>query len=238
MVIGMASSYQNPNDRDAKASVLTDRAAANRAVRDSRENAEGGVRPENERAGGNRRSGRRALPIVVDALIVLVLIGIGVGAWFGYTAIKEAYAPTWEERPITYYVEMEGIDPGIVKYGQDGRPTFVHNSIWNSGSDAADLLGTVTDVQTVLVAREDGQNSLTLYLTVEANALYREGKGYRLGQTRILAGLKSEYRLAGLTAEGWIISLDDPLAEETAEDTAEITVSEQETVKIDPDAEG
>ena len=224
----MATSYQN--ERERKASALTDSAA--------REPVGTVSRPEADRTGSGRSAGRSALPIIVDVLVILVLVGIGVGAWFGYSLLKESYAPAWEERPITYYVEMEGIDPGIVKYGQDGRPTFVHNSIWSSGSAEADLLGTVTDVQSVLVAREDGQNTLTLYLTIEANALYREGKGYRLGETRLLAGLKSEYRLSGLTAEGWIISLDDPLVEETEADTADTVMSEQDTVVLDPDAEG
>ena len=227
----MATSYQN--ERERKASALTDSTA--------REPVGTVSRPETDRTGSGRSAGRSALPIIVDVLVILVLIGIGVGAWFGYSLLKESYAPTWEERPITYCVEMEGIDPSIVKYGQDGRPTFVHNSIWSSGSADADLLGTVTDVQTVLVAREDGQNTLTLYLTVEANALYREGKGYRLGETRLLAGLKSEYRLSGLTAEGWIISLNDPLAEETeadTADTADTVMSEQDAVVLDPDAEG
>lgn len=233
MVIRMASSY--PNDRERKASVLADRPVTSRTVRES---IGGGNRPDTDHVGTSRKTGRRALPIVVDVLIILVLIGIGIGAWIGYTTIKEAYAPTWETRPITYCVEMEGIDPGIVKYGQDGRPTFVHNSIWSSGSAEADLLGRVTDVQTVLVASEDGQNTLTLYLTVEANASYREGKGYRLGKTRILAGLKNEYRLSGLTAEGWITSLDDPMVETAEEETSAVTVTEQETVKFNPDAEG
>ena len=233
MVIRMASSYQN--DRERKASVLADSPTANRTARES---AKGSNRPEADYTGTSRKTGRGVLPIVVDVLIVLVLIGIGVGAWFGYATLKEAYAPTWEVHSITYYVEMEGIDPGIVKYGQDGRPTFVHNPIWSSGSAEADLLGTVTDVQSVLVAREDGQNTLTLYLTVEADAFFREGKGYRLGKTRLLAGLKSEYRLSGLTAAGWITSLDDPLVEFSEEETTVGAVSEHETVKLDPDAEG
>jgi hypothetical protein len=94
MVIRMASF--NSNERDRKASVLTDHTAPHPAAR---EGAVGSNRSESAYAGGNRNKGRRALPVVVDVLIILVLIGIGVGAWFGYSLLKEAYAPAAAAAP-------------------------------------------------------------------------------------------------------------------------------------------
>ncbi len=233
----MASLYQNGSD-DRKASSLTDNTghrsagktaatatvtAAATATESSR-NARHAVRDR------VRRTGERFwISLIVDVLLLCVLAGLIVGGWFGYRALREWYAPTWETRDVVFCVEMQGIAPDMVKYGQDGRPTFTNNAIWSSNRTNADCLGTVTDVRTVLVAWDDGTNTLTLYLTVEATADYREGKGYRMGETMLLAGSKGSYRVQGMTAEGMIISMHEA-ADETEVD------SEADTVWVDPEA--
>ena len=83
-------------------------------------------------------------------------------------------------------------------------------------------------------AGEDGANTLTLYLTVEASAHYREGKGYRMGVTTLLAGMEGSFRAEGMVAEGTVISMHEKSDE---------TVTEEGTVlaepdEVDPDAQG
>ena len=64
--------------------------------------------------------------------------------------------------------------------------------IWSSDKTDADQLGIVTDAVLVTV---DGINTFALHLTVEAEAYYREGKGYRMGETMLLAGTEGFFRM-------------------------------------------
>lgn len=184
----------------------------------------------------SRRGNHWWVSLLIDLALLVVLAGLIVSVVFGYRALRELYAPVWETRDVVFCVEMEGIDPEMVKYGQDGRPTFVNDPIWSSDRTDADLLGTVTDVRTVLVAWEDGTNTLTLYLTVHAEAYYREGKGYRMGETMLLAGSESVYRLEGMSSEGIIISMHEK--QDEAQTTHEADTVWVEPNEIDPDAQG
>ena len=126
---------------------------------------------------------------------------------------------------MVFNVKMADIPPDMVKYdGEKGHYTIINNPIWSSEQTDADCLGTVTDVRTVLVSAEE-VNTVTLYLRVEADAYYREGKGYRMGETLLLAGAEGIYRLEGLTANGVIISMhersEDPLTPTVWGDGAE-----------------
>jgi hypothetical protein len=158
------------------------------------------------------------------------------GGIFGYRALRDWYAPEWEIRDVVFCVEMQGINPDLVKYGPDGRPTMTGNGIWSSDRTDADLLGTVSSVRTVLVAEADGTNTLTVYLTVEASAYYREGHGYRMGETMLLAGTEGTFRIKGITAQGCIISMhekqDEPIR------NPEESTAETESVETTPSAQG
>ena len=221
----------NKYDADAKASSLPDSAATHRPASAS----SGKSRGEGKRTTG-RRGTRRWVTLLVDILLLLILAGLISCGVFAYRAIRELYAPTWETREVVFGVEMTGIDLDLVKYGQDGRPTITGHPLWSSDRDDADLLGTVTDVRTVLVSGEDGENTLNLYLTVEATAYYREGKGYRMGATMLLAGMKGAFMAQGLVAEGMVISMHEK-SDETAPETEAGTVF-VEPNGADPDAQG
>jgi hypothetical protein len=218
-------------DADPKASSLPDSATAHRPV-SSNSGKTGG---EGKRAMG-RRGTRGWVTLVVDIILLLVIAGLTVGGVFAYRAIRELYAPTWETREVVFEVEMTGIDLDLVKYGQDGRPTMTGHPLWSSDRSDTDFLGTVTDVRTVLVSEEEGKNTLNLYLTVEATAHYREGKGYRMGATMLLAGMKNTFMAEGLVAEGTVISMHEK-SDETAAATEGGTVF-AEPDGVDPDARG
>jgi hypothetical protein len=218
-------------DADPKASSLPDSATAHRPV-SSNSGKTGG---EGKRAMG-RRGTRGWVTLVVDIILLLVIAGLTVGGVFAYRAIRELYAPTWETREVVFEVEMTGIDLDLVKYGQDGRPTMTGHPLWSSDRSDTDFLGTVTDVRTVLVSEEGGKNTLNLYLTVEASAHYREGKGYRMGATMLLAGMKNTFMAEGLVAEGTVISMHEK-SDETAAVTEGGTVF-AEPDGVDPDARG
>lgn len=154
-----------------------------------------------------RRGSRVWVSVLVDVILLVVLAGLVTGAVFGFLALKELYAPTWETRTVVYTVEICGVAPGDVKYNSDGRFLYVGQPVWSSVYTDADYLGIVTEAGSTRVTDETGKNTLTLLLTVEAEASYREGKGYRMGETMLLAGLTEEFRFAGMTAQGTVISL-------------------------------
>lgn len=219
------------NQRDGKASSLSDGAGTYRSSV-----PEGGEGKGNARKPDPVRGNRKWVTLVVDLILLAVLVGLAAGGVFAYRAIRDLYAPVWESRDVVFCVKMEGIDPSMVKYGQDGRSTFTGNPIWSSDRTDADLLGTVTDVRTVLVSREDGYNTITMYLTVEATAHYREGKGYRMGATMLLAGDSASYRVEGMVAEGSIISMHEKSMETDAATEAGTVLAEPP--ETDPDAQG
>ena len=219
------------NQRDGKASSLADGTGTYRPSAPEKGEGKGNARKPNP-----VRGRRKWVTLVVDLILLVVLFGLVVGGVFAYRAIRDLYAPVWETREVVFCVKMEGIDPSMVKYGQDGRSTFTGNPIWSSDRTDADCLGTVTDVRTVLVSREDGYNTITMYLTVEATAHYREGKGYRMGATMLLAGDGGDFRVEGMIAEGVIISMHEKSGETDA-DTEAGTVF-VEPPETDPTAQG
>ena len=188
-----------------------------------------------KKAMGRSRS-RIWVTLLVDLTLLIVIAGLVVGGVFAYRTIRELYAPVWETREVVFEVEMKGVDPDMVKYGQHGRPTIADRPLWSSDLADADLLGTVTDVQTFLVPDENGENTLTLHLTVEATAHYREGKGYRMGATMLLAGMKGTFMAQGLVAEGTVISMHEKQEETVTEGETGETLLEPDATN--PDAAG
>lgn len=223
----------NRYDAAPKASSLPDSTTAHRPAAPKGK----GDKADGKRAGANRGS-RKWVTLVVDLILLLVIVGLVVGGVYAYRSIRELYAPTWETREVVYGVEMTGIDLDLVKYGQDGRPTMTGHPLWSSDRTDADFLGTVTDVRTVLVSGEEGENTLNLYLTVEATAYYREGKGYRMGATMLLAGMKETFMAQGLVAEGLVISMHEKSDETDTEAGTVFADPDMNQGVIDPDAQG
>ena len=189
------------------------------------------------KAMGRERS-RIWVTLLVDITLLLVIAGLVVGGVYAYRAVREMYAPVWETRQVVFAVEMKGVDPDMVKYDQNGRPVIVNRPLWSSDQTDADVLGTVTDVQTLLVPGENGENTLTLRLTVEANAHYREGKGYRMGSTMLLAGMKGTFMTYGLVAEGTVISMHEKQDKTAAQGkTTSSRADGGDSVAVDPPAQ-
>ncbi len=164
--------------------------------------------PRVARGGGRTRVGRRAsqgwIALLVDVIVLCVLVGLVIGGWQGYRVLRDIYAPTWETREVVFCVEIPDVNMNSLTYEQ-GEVSFLGDPIFSSDRTDADCLGTV--VSWTWERDRDDAEILTLYLTVEASALYREGKGYRMGATMLLAGMEGTYRMEGRVAKGQVISL-------------------------------
>ena len=204
----MSSYFQNGNDsemRDQKLSGFSERNAVEQFEEGGRDSKKRGTTVLAKR-------GRRLwLSLLVDVLLLALVAGLTVGGIYGYRALREMYAPEWEVRPVVFRVKMENISPDMIIYdSSQGKLAIEGKPIWGSEQTNADMLGTVASVRTATVSSpETGETVLTLYLEVHANAYYREGKGYRMGETMLLAGSTGTYRLAGLAAEGLIIAVHE-----------------------------
>lgn len=148
--------------------------------------------------------------VLVDVILLLVLAGLIVGGYFGYRAISRIYAPEWEQREVIFRVQFNDVDPAILEAQYQ---SLNGSQLWSSEHTDADLLGTVVGVSEY----EAGE---PLEITVKAKAYYREGQGYRMGSTMLLAGSEGVYRMNGLTAEGTIISMHE-VKDEPASTTAQ-----------------
>ena len=201
----MSSYYQNGNDSGDR-----DRKLSGFSKRTSPEQGRDGGRKTKSRGHTAlmRRNKRLWVSLLVDIILLVLVVGLIVGGIFGYRAVRELYAPVWEVRDVVFGVQMENIPPELVRLDSEGQYAIVDNPIWSSELTDADMLGTVKDLRTVLVTTEE-RNTVTLYLKVEASAYYREGKGYRMGETLLLAGSTGTYRLEGLAAEGTIIFMHE-----------------------------
>lgn len=153
---------------------------------------------------GKRRFSLRGL--LVDLALLLVLCGLGVGIWFGYRAVKNIYAPEWETRQISFVVEIT--DLGLEETNAL-RNTLSGCPLWYTSVADGDMLGKISQLDSVPYTNEEGEGVLALYLTVNAEAKYREGQGYYVGSTRLLAGENGVFRTEGLITEGAIVSLQD-----------------------------
>ena len=200
----MASYFQSGNDsekRDRKLSGLTQQNGAEQEEK-GRENK------RRSRSMLTPRGRRLWVTLLVDFLLLALVAGLTIAGVYGYRVLREMYAPEWEVREVVFRVKMENVPPDMVRYDEaQGKIAIVGNPIWSSEMIDADMLGTVEDIRTATVSLENGETVLTMYLDVRANAYYRKGKGYRMGETMLLAGSTGTYRLEGLAAEGIIISV-------------------------------
>lgn len=152
---------------------------------------------------GDRRGGAW----VVDFVILLLIAGAVTGSIFLYRYLRDTYAPVWEEVPVVWTLELKDLDPELISYDRNGDMVLLGKAVYSSEREDADRIGTVTDVQLTRHSATGQPDTVTLYLTVESDARYRPDKGYWMTDTRLLCGEERTFRLAGLEAQGCLISL-------------------------------
>ena len=164
------------------------------------------------------KGSRSKLPLIADILLIVLIVGIIVGAIFGLRALKRAFTPTAETREITFRVALAEMPYDMIPSNSDGSCSLVNNYIWYTDLDDGDKLGTVTAMDFEYVKKDESDKSKTdvdtvrVYLTVTASATYRDstytdGAGYYMGDTRVAGGLKGVFRMNGLVSEGEIVSV-------------------------------
>ena len=168
------------------------------------------------REGQDPLSRRRSRAWVADLVILVLVAAAVVGILYLYRYLRNTYAPVWEKMSVVWTLELKDVDPELIAYDRSGDMVLLGKNVYNSEQEDADLLGTVTDVLLLRVTETGQPDTVTLYLTVEATASYRAGKGYWMNDTRLLCGDERSFRMAGLEARGTVISLREATELETA----------------------
>ncbi len=147
---------------------------------------------------GNLRNAR-----IADLVLLILLVAVIGGAVVGYRALKHAYAPEWETREIIYVIELPAVERHHAwkQYWE----TAVYASSDVDAAPIGKLIAIPRTVNTDDPALKDTHRKM--YVTVSATAYYLPGKGYRVGDTTILAGAEGTFRVSGLSSKGMIISL-------------------------------
>lgn len=196
---------------------------ATRVLRARRESRREGIDRLDRASSGAKRRGTW----MIDGVILVLIIGAAVGLYFAYSYLRDRYAPAWEERQVVYVLELTGVDSEMVAYGSGGEKALCGKDVYGSMKPSADLLGRVTEA--VRVQDAEDPDRATLYLTIEATARYRAGRGYWMADTRLLCGETRRFRLAGLEVQGSILSL------QTQEELDSIMAATE--VESEPEAE-
>ena len=162
--------------------------------------------PRGRREGQDPLSRRRSRAWVADLVILVLVAAAVVGILYLYRYLRNTYAPVWEKTSVVWTLELKDVDPELIAYDRSGDMVLLGKNVYNSEQEDADLLGTVTDVWLLRVTETGQPDTVTLYLTVEATASYRAGKGYWMNDTRLLCGDERSFRMAGLEARGTVIA--------------------------------
>ncbi|MBE6693857.1 MAG: hypothetical protein E7589_03745 [Ruminococcaceae bacterium] len=168
-----------------------------------------------------KREGRRSgfskgqkpyLSLIADIALIVCIVGIIVGAYFGIRTLQRMFAPAAEAKEITFRIALPEVLPESVPYNKDGSCAIIDKPVWFTDLAEGDKIGTVKSVDFKLNINEGGRDTVNVYVTVTAKAVYRDstypgGAGYYMGGTRIVGGLSGVFRMNGLVAEGEIVNV-------------------------------
>lgn len=160
-------------------------------------------------AGFGAKNGReKNLSWLVDVIILLLIVGVAAAVYvYVIRPVLRNHGEIWDEKKLVCTVELPDIDASLVSYDRDGTLSVMGRDIWTSASADSGRIGLVKACVTTISVHEDGRQTVTLLLTVEADARFRSGEGYFAGDTRLLCGETRTFRLWGLTAEGSILTM-------------------------------
>ena len=156
--------------------------------------------------------GNRWSTFVLDILLILLVVGIAVGGYFTYRAIKQAYRPTYETRKLEFEIALTDVDRELAEELRDG---LQGDDIWYTDRTDGTRLGRIDEGHVAESASSIKNNGgispdkVDIYLLVRANAQFREGKGYYVSDIRILSGDFGVFRVKGLVSEGYFVSVVD-----------------------------
>ena len=150
-----------------------------------------------------KKERKKGLPIAVDIFIVLALLAIIAGGYFGIRAIANYFAVSYEQREISYTLLISDAAAELV-FDADGECVIQSDcDAFVVTEEQDELVGQVHTVSTE--QQEDG--TVDVYIEVYTTADYRHGLGYFVNRIKIAVGKEYTCRCSGLYASATIVEL-------------------------------
>ncbi len=192
-----------PEVQEKPARIKSPKAKVAKIDKSARKGADGTQNPS--------ESKQRSCPVWVDLVLWCVIIGLCVGGYFGYAALKKVYAPAWEEKSFVYVVEMPAVDIRFIPQIGENWGT----AVYISDDPDAKPIGELKVAPEILPPEDPALRNThrKIRLTIVAGmskdfkAEYREDMGFSANGVSIYAGMSGTFRISGLTAKGTILSL-------------------------------
>lgn len=146
---------------------------------------------------------KKGVPIVVDILIVLLILGVIAGAGFGIYSLGKYFATRYAQKEITYTMLLRDADAALVLDKEGDCVIKPDSEVYLADGTGSYVLGSV--LSTSVEFDEDG--TVDVYVSVRTEADYNYTLGYFVDQTKIAVGKTYNCRFSGIMDEAVIVDL-------------------------------
>lgn len=146
---------------------------------------------------------KKGMPIVVDILIVLLILGVIAAAIYGTFTLGQYFSTRYAEKDITYTMLLRDVEAA---YAYDAKGDLVitpDSNVYMTGEQGTHSLGSVLSVS----SEKNTDGTYDLYVTVRTVSDYNYTLGYFVNQTKIAVGKSYTCRFSGLVSDALIVEL-------------------------------
>lgn len=146
---------------------------------------------------------KKGVPIVVDILIVLLILGVIAAAVYGTFTLGQYFSTRYAEKDITYTMLICDVDAAYAFDAEGDLVITPESDVYLTGEQGTHTLGKVLSVS----SEKNADGTYDLYVTVRTEADYNYTLGYFVNQTKIAVGKSYTCRFSGLVSDALIIEL-------------------------------
>lgn len=151
-----------------------------------------------------KKQKKKGLPVILDILIMVLLIGVIAAAAWGIWSLGKYFATQYTEQEISYTLLIEDVESAIALDENGYCVVAPDTRVYLAEDEQSHVLGKVLAVSTEIDHQTD---TVDVYVTVKATAGYNAKLGYYIEQTKIAVGKTYTCRFAGLMGEAVIVEL-------------------------------
>ncbi len=144
-----------------------------------------GARKVSDKGIGTNVKVKKRIPIAVDIIAGILMLALTCAVIVGSYMLFRYYSDDYDSVNVVYTAIVE-LPDNIESYG-----TMKGSELFMDVSSNSVYFGKITEVR---VVSGDGEVGGQVLLTVSANAKYRDGKGYSIGDSRLAVGSKHTLR--------------------------------------------
>lgn len=147
---------------------------------------------------------KKSLPLALDILIMVLLIGVIAAAVWGIWSLGRYFATQYTEQEISYTLLLKDVESEIALDKEGYCVIAPDTGVYLAQEELSHGLGQVLSVST---KTDEQTDTVDVYVTVKATAGYNPKLGYYIEQTKIAVGKTYTCRFAGLMGEAVIVEL-------------------------------